>query len=129
MASSSSQRRRPESEEERILAIFGLPPHGTLPVVNKETLLTYHEYLAGALKFPFQALYAETTPPVRQIVRYVTVVGLSESERRRLYGLFCRVNIDGAIVELPLSDLGIQQDDPNRQLIDDYLYWLWKASE
>jgi hypothetical protein len=58
-------------------------------------------------------------------VRYVTVVGLSDSERRRLYGLFCKVQIGEETVELPLADLGIREDDPNRQLVDDYLHWLW----
>ena len=114
-----------DSEECRIRAAFGLPPDAAVPRVGKETLLKYHEYLTDKLSFPFSALYAETTPPVKQIVRYVTVTGLSESARRRLYGLFCKVTIDGAEQELPLADLGIQENDPNRQLIDDYLYWLW----
>ena len=112
-------------EEDRIRTAFALPPDAAVPKVGKETLLKYHEYLAKSLSFPFQALYAETTPPVKQLVRYVTVVGLSDSARRRLYGLFCKVRIDNAELELPLADLGIQENDPNRQLIDDYLHWLW----
>jgi hypothetical protein len=113
------------SEDDRIRAVFRLPGGAPLPEVNKDTLLQYHEYLTQKLTFPFQALYAETQPPVRQLVRYATVIGLSDSVRRRLYGLFCKVQIDGAILELPLADLGIREDDPNRQLIDDYLHWLW----
>jgi hypothetical protein len=114
-----------DNEDDRIRAVFGLAAGVPLPEVNKDTLLQYHEYLAKKLSFPFQALYAETQPPVRQLVRYATVIGLSDSVRRRLYGLFCKVQIDEAIVELPLADLGIREDDPNRQLIDDYLHWLW----
>jgi len=115
------------SEDDRIRAVFGLPPHVSLPQVDKESLLKYHEFLAQRLSFPFQALYADTTPPVRHLVHYVTVLGLSDSTRRRMYGLFCKVKIDEAVVELPLSELGIREDDPNRQLIDDYLYWLWNS--
>ncbi|MGD0899425.1 MAG: calcium-binding protein [Thermoguttaceae bacterium] len=116
-----------DREEDRICAAFGLPAHVPLPRLSKETLLQYHQYLSRELSFPFQALYAETTPPVHHIVRYVTVLGLSDSPRRRMYGLFCRVQIDGTIQELPLADLGLQADEPNRQLVDDYLYWLWNS--
>jgi hypothetical protein len=114
-----------DDEDDRIRAVFAIPAGVPLPEVNKETLLQYHEYLTQRLSFPFQALYAETQPPVRQLVRYATVIGLSDSVQRRLYGLFCKVQIDGAVVELPLADLGIREDDANRQLIDDYLHWLW----
>ena len=116
-----------QTEEDRIREVFGLPASAALPPVSKDTLPKYHEYLLAKLSFPFQALYIETTPPVKQIVRYVTVVGLSDSERRRMYGLFCKVQIDDSIVEIPLSELGMQEDDPNRQLVDDYLYWLWNS--
>jgi len=117
----------PTDEEDRIRAVFGLPSQAPLPKVSKETLLQYHDYLLGRLSFPFQALYTETTPPVRQIIRYVSVIGLSESRTRRNYGLFCKVELDDAVVELPLSELAVKEDAPNRQLIDDYLYWLWNS--
>jgi hypothetical protein len=117
-----------DNEDDRIRAVFALPGGASLPKVSKETLLQYHEYLTQKLSFPFQALYAETQPPVRQLVRYATVIGLSDSVQRRLYGLFCKVQIDEAVVELPLADLGIRDDDPNRQLIDDYLHWLWSSN-
>jgi hypothetical protein len=128
-APSAASRPQPlEREEDRIRVAFGLPPHAPLPKVGKETLLQYHEYLTRKLAFPFQALFAETTPPVRQLVRYVTVLGLSDDVRRRQYGLFCKVQIDGTVVELPLADLGLRADDPNRELIDDYLSWLWNSN-
>jgi hypothetical protein len=71
----------------------------------------------------------ETPPPVRPLVRYVTVLGLSDDIKRRLYGLFCKVRIDDGIVELPLADMGLQDDDPNRQLVDDYMCWLWHSCD
>lgn len=117
----------PGNEEDRIRKAFGLPPHAALPRVDKETLARYHEYLQQQLAFPFQALYAETAPPVKQIVRYVNVIGLSDNPRRRQYGLFCKVQLGDAVTELPLADMGMQENDPNRQLVDDYLYWLWNS--
>lgn len=120
---------RAEREEDRIRQVFKLPAHAPIPRVGKETLQQYHEYLAEKLTFPFKALYAETKPPVRQLVRYLTVLGMSDDVRRRQFGLFCKVRLDDdQETELPLADLGIQADDPNRELIDDYLYWLWNAN-
>ena len=118
----------PETEEDRIRTVFGLSNDAPLPKVSRESLAEYHKHLLGRLSFPFSALYDESTPPVRQLVRYVTVVGLSDSEQRRLYGLFCKVEIDGTVVEMPLAELGMRADDPNRQLVDDYVYWLWNNS-
>lgn len=116
-----------ETQEDRIRAVFSLPPHAALPPVSKDTLPQYHEYLAGKLSFPFQALYIESTPPVKQLVRYVTVVGLSDSLRRRMFGLFCKVQVDETTVELPLAELGLRDEDPNCQLVDDYCQWLWSS--
>jgi len=123
----SKQDSPPDNEEDRVRLVFGLPSHAPLPTVSKETLAKYHEYLLGRLSFPFQALYAETVPPVRQIVRYVSVVGPSENANRRQYGLFCNVELGDRAVEVPLAELGMRDDDPNRQLVDDYLYWLWNT--
>ena len=116
-----------ETEEDRIRLVFGLPDHAPLPPLNKETLAQYHEYLLGKLSFPFQALYAETVPPVKQIVRYVSVVGPSEDTRRRQYGLFCKIELGDRTLEVPLAEVGMREDDPNRQLAEDYLYWLWNG--
>lgn len=118
---------RPDDEEDRVRAVFGLPAGAPLPGVSKDTLSQYHQYLQGKLSFPFPALYVETTPPVKQLVRYVTVVGLSDSAKRRMFGLFCKVQIEQSIVEVPLAELGMQEGDPNCQLVDDYLYWLWNS--
>jgi len=123
----SEQDRPLDNEDDRIRLVFGLPSQSPLPTVGKDTVAKYHEYLLGKLSFPFRALYAETAPPVSQIVRYVNVVGPSENASRRQYGLFCKVELGDRIVELPLSELGMRDDDPNRQLVDDYLYWLWNS--
>jgi len=123
----SEQDGPPDNEEERIRLVFGLPSHAPLPKVSKDTLVKYHEYLLGKLSFPFEALYAETAPPVKQIVRYVSVVGLSGNAKRRQYGLFCKVELGDRTVELPLAEMGMREDNPNRQLVDDYLYWLWNS--
>ena len=127
-SSASPSPSQEDNLEERIRAAFALPSDAPLPKVKEGTLLRYHEYLAQKISFPFQALYDDTSPPIRQLVRHVTVVGLSDNPRRRQYGLFCKVQIGDAVTEVPLADLGIPEDNPNFQLIEDYLRWLWSSS-
>lgn len=124
---SNSTSNSTDTEEDRIRTVFGLPGHSPLPEVGKDSLLKYHEYLTEKLTFPFQALYAEINPPVRQLVRYVAVVGLSDSPNRRRYGLFCKVQLGEDLLEVALADLGMPEDSPVQQLVDDYLYWLWNS--
>ena len=93
-------------------------------VPKPPTLLKYREFLAANLSFPFEALYAETTPPVRQLFRYVTVIGLSDAPDR-LNGLLCKVPGSQGEVEMPLAELGVPEVNPNHQLVDDYAYWFW----
>jgi hypothetical protein len=126
-SSGSRSSGKPNGPEDRIRAIFALPEHAPLPKVGKESLVQYHEYLTARLTFPFQAFYAETAPPVRHLVHYVTVVGVSDSPLRHRYGMFCKVEGENKSMELPLCDLGIREDDPNFQLIEDYLSWLWDS--
>jgi hypothetical protein len=122
---SARSRADADDPENRIRAAFALPNHAPLPKVSRETLAQYHEYLTQKLSFPFQAFYAETTPPVRHLVHYVKVVGVSDSVRRQRYGMFCKAECENASLELALADLGIREDDPNFQLVEDYLSWLW----
>ena len=117
-----------DNVEDRIRVAFGLRNNAPLPTVSKDTLLQYHEYLAEKISFPFPALYDDATPPVRQLLRHVTVVGLSDNPKRRQYGLFCKAQIGDAVTELPVADLGIPEDTSNFQLIEDYLHWLWSGS-
>lgn len=113
-----------DTEESRIARVFGLTASEALPRVNRDTLLTYRQFLAAKVSFPFEALYAETKPLVRQLVHYVTVVGLVD---RTEDGLFCVAHSPLGLRELPLAELGIREGDPNHQLLDDYAYWFWNG--
>jgi hypothetical protein len=113
-----------QGEEERIRAVFGLSDTTPLPPVNIHSLLIYHRCLASRLKFPFPALYAETKPPIRQLVRCITVLGLVEGIRNLSEGIVCRIAGLPKIRELPLAEVGIREDDPIYPLIDDYAFWL-----
>jgi hypothetical protein len=94
-----------------------------LPQVMMSTLARFYAYLANHLDFPFQALYADTRPPVRQLVRCITVTGLLPVAGSASRGIHCRVEGVQGIRELPLVEIGLPDDHPNCQIIDDYAYW------
>jgi hypothetical protein len=112
------------NEAIRIRAIFGLATDAPLPHVTVHTLLTYRQYLARHLAFPFQALYEETKPPVRRLVRYITITGLVDTINDLSEGILCTVEGIQPIRQLPLIEVGVREDDPNYPVIDDYAYWL-----
>ena len=114
------------SQEDRIRTVFGLPADAPLPCVNEETLTRYHIHMAGKLALPFEALYCQTSGEMRQLIHYVRVTELTDPRQGRkhnLYGLFCKARNVKEVLELPLADLGVRDDNPNCQLIDDYAYW------
>lgn len=112
-----------DQELERIQAVFGLPADVAPPRVTLHTLIHYREYLLNHLDFPFSALYAETTAPVRQLVRYITVLDLQEIGGLVSEGILCDVQGVPHVKRLALSDIGVREEDPNYQLVDDYAFW------
>jgi hypothetical protein len=113
----------PKDQDDRIRMIFGLTSNDPLPEVNDESLLTYRQYLAANLTFPFQAEEgAEYGHPER-----VKVIGLGDPDEEPMIdeecGILCEARLEGQIITVPLSE--IDDAKPNRKLIDDYRYWFW----
>ena len=113
-----------DDEANRVRAVFGLSVGEPLPRANIHTLLVYQRYLAARLTFPFQALYAETKPPVRQLFRYVSVLDLVDGIRSVSEGIRCHIAGLASLRELPLVEIGLREDSPFCTLIDDYASWL-----
>jgi hypothetical protein len=114
------------SQDDRIRRVFGLVDDASLPSVNNDALATYYDRLIASLSMPFEALYCPTGGELRQLIHYVRVTELvdpRQSRKLNLYGLFCKVQNTKEVLELPLVDLGVRDDNPNCQLIDDYAYW------
>jgi uncharacterized protein YodC (DUF2158 family) len=113
----------PKDQDDRIRIVFGLTSNDPLPDVDDETLLTYHQYLAENLLFPFYAEHgSEYGHPER-----VKVLGLGDPDDEpmidEMYGILCDVRIEGQVVNLPLGELDVPSR--NRQLLRDYCYWFW----
>lgn len=114
------------NQDERIRRVFGLPEEASLPPVNDQTLAVYYDHLVGGLSLPFEALYCPSSGDVRQLIHYVRIEELidpREARNRNLHGLFCKALNVREMMDLALADLGVREDNPNCQLIDDYAYW------
>jgi hypothetical protein len=114
------------SQEDRIRKVFELAEDAPLPRVSDQALATYHDYLVASLLLPFDALYCPTGTDIRQLIHYVRVTELMHpllGRQHNLYGLFCKAQNAKQVLDLPLAELGVRDDNPNCQLIDDYAYW------
>jgi hypothetical protein len=114
------------NQEERIRLIFGLAPDSPLPGVSQHVLEQYYAHLVERLSLPFEAIYCQNGGDMRQLIHYVRVLQLMDPATVResnLYGLYCKVENTKQVLQLPLTELGVREDNPNCQLIDDYAYW------
>lgn len=114
------------NQEDRIRKVFGLPDESPLPPVREDTLAAYHDYLVANLSLPFDALYCQNGGKMRHLIHYVQVTDLINPRHSRNHinhGLFGKAQHHREALELPLSEFGVMEDNPNCQLIDDYAYW------
>jgi hypothetical protein len=112
-------------QEDRIREVFGLPAGVPLPRVTVQSLGKYHAYLSAELNLSFRALYADTRPPVTRLIRHITVVRLLSLGGPVSRGITCRIEGIPDLIEAPLMDIGVRDDDSNAQLVDDFAYWFF----
>jgi hypothetical protein len=113
------------SQEDRVREVFGLPAGVPLPRVTRHSLGQYHAYLGTRLSFPFRALYAEPRPRISLLVRHISVVRILAPAGPISRGILCRVEGIPETTELPLMEIGVREEDPNAQLVDDFAYWFF----
>jgi hypothetical protein len=113
-------------EEIRVTRLFGLPEPAGPPPVDNATLEVYHGYLCTRMRFPFVGEYSLETAPLEHVSEYVKVTGLADvDDCDEFYGLLCEGRWGRRQVVVPLAEVEVDTDDPNRQLIDDYQVWFW----
>ena len=87
----------------------------------------YFQHLVENLAIPFQAIYCQTGGVMRQLIHYVHVLELTDPRHCRQSalhdGLSCRAQNSKDVLVLPLAELGVREEDPNCQLLDNYAYW------
>ena len=114
------------NQDDRIRKIFGLPSDAPLPLVREETLAAYHDHLVANLTLPFRrALLPErrqdaAPDPLRS--GYGTVESAARPKPRPSWDRR-QAHHHREVLELPLAEFGVMEDNPNCELIDDYAYW------
>jgi hypothetical protein len=115
-------------QEARIRQVLGLTG-GVLPKADFEWLRKYYDYLAAKLCFPFDAQYVEENGGCQVSVSSGTVVALIDPgsdpsiEQR---GLVCSAwKGQQQVVDVPLVDVEVDEENPNYQLLEDYWFWFW----
>lgn len=117
---------KPLDQEGRIRRVFGVPEDATIPPVAEATLATYHDFLIDNLAFPFDALVCQHDGESGHLIGYVKIVGLVDPRSRRnhvVQGLVASAENHKSDMRKPLAEIGVQEDNPNCELIDDYSYW------
>ena len=114
----------PQEQDDRIRMVFGLTSNDPLPDVDDETLEAYYEHLRKNLIFPFTAEYREEYGQPQR----VKIIGLGDPDDDPMIdemdGILCEARLEGQVVTIPLGKLEDASGKPNRQLIDDYSYWI-----
>jgi hypothetical protein len=114
-----------DTQDDRIRAVFGLCGGDVLPLSNDECQQTYFHYLKARLAFPFAARYCD---PVESPQRPVTVMGMcDEIPFQEDFGLVCNVLEGESLDAVSLCELQLDDDQPNYQLVEDYIAWFARA--
>ena len=117
----------PKDQDDRIRMILGLTSNDPLPDVDSETLERYCGHLLEHLSFPFDAEYTSETGPFSSRTIQVTVASLGDPDEPMIddmHGIICEAKDERRSIDLPLDELEVKRNKPNRQLIEDYSYWL-----
>ncbi len=102
------------NQEDRIRAALGLSSDDPLPKVGAETLRRYRDYLRSSVSPFLQADFQNEDVWIWEIS--------DEDEIDEFYGIVCYV-CHPSVDSVPLSRLKARRDEPEHQLIDDYLHW------
>ena len=116
-----------EEQERNIRKIFKLKESDELPSVTNKSLQIYYEYLKENLVFPFVGMYYVEVGPFEDkeyklvIVQIEPFIKLDDD----FYGLIVQGKEGGRKMIVPLGDIEIKEEGPNRDLVEEYLTWFW----
>ena len=116
-----------DDQDDRICMVFELTSDDSLPYNSEATELIYVNYLKANLRLPFSA---RSFDPIKGRKREVTVTGMCEEfPIDEGFGVVCDVLDGGEKAQIPLSKLKVDSDNPNYQMVDDYITWFVNAPE
>ena len=116
----------PFGQDARVRRVFGLDGSSPLPKVDEQSMLRYREHLAAHLTFPFKAEFYDVFEGAvcDGLVTATRLLGLVRATPFARFGLECEILVLGGPVVVALTALRPSPRTDNRQLIDDYHYWL-----
>src|SRR4051812_42494423 len=118
----------PKDPEDRIRTALGVRSGDEpIPRVSLATLRRYYRHLVAHLTFPFPGKLASAIGPHQDTTSPVSVLRLPDANRYSPEGgagLICKALQNGKRIEYPLDRIIVRRGDPNRQLVEDYSYWL-----
>jgi hypothetical protein len=90
-------------------------------------LRKYYDHLTANLTLPFEGRLADPVGPhrdTRSPLRVIRLLDVDDYCPEEVYGSICKAEQDGGRIELPLDRIDVPDDSPNRQLLEDYRYWM-----
>jgi hypothetical protein len=116
-----------DDHQDRICMVFGLTSDDPLPDDSEATEMVYFFYLKKHLTFPFPA---QLFDPLRNRKREVAATGMCDAcPIEDGFGVVCNVLDGGRQEQVPLSELKVEPDNPNFQMVDDYITWFVYSPE
>jgi hypothetical protein len=111
-----------DDPDDRIKMVFGLTTDDDpLPPINEQNQRKFLDYLKANLAFPIKADCAAASA--------VTVLGFADPPIQPREGVVCVARKGKSEFQVLLSNIHVNDDDPNFQPVEDYTYWLWEADE
>ena len=114
----------PDNQDDRIRMILGLTGDDPVPDVDESMLVMYWDHLRRHLSLPFEARHCPEDGPEND----VSVIALPDPDEHdcdEFYGLLCEARLGRRQITIPLGEIEVTKRSPNRQLIEDYVYWFW----
>lgn len=116
-----------DDPEDRIRVVLGVAGDEPIPAVRLEALRKYYDHLTANLVFPFEGRLAAPVGPhrdTRSPLRVLRLLDVDSYEPEEMYGLICKAEQNNERIELPLDRIDLPDGSPNRQLLEDYGYWM-----
>jgi len=116
--------------KERMFPVFGLSEEDDWPDMNHQNLEIIYDHLISTVSFPFYAEFAMPDPQKGgETITNIEVHNIIDPDityEIDTYGLICEASDERGQFKVPLSEIVIQQEDPNYHLIEDYCIWYWE---
>jgi len=113
-----------DNQDDRIRMTLGLTGDDPIPDVDPSTLVMYWNHLRQHLSLPFEARHCPEDGPEND-VSVIAPTDPDEYDCDEFFGLFCEARLGRRQITIPLGEIEVTKRNPNRQLIEDYLYWFW----